>query len=404
MKEFDLRRRRERGENRSFHPIIMSNIYDAAVIGAGVFGAWTAYTLQRAGQRVVLLDAYGAGNSRSSSGDESRVIRMSYGAAEHYTRWAWRALALWRDFCAQTGESLFQPTGVLMLACGANAHLTASMAALAQNGIPFELHDRAELETRFPQFAFDDGAWAVYEPESGALLARRAVQAVVQAACRHGATFLREAALPPGGAGRLEELGTTRGTRIRADAYVFACGPWLPKLFPALLGQCIHTTRQELFYFGVPAGDDRFAPPRFPTWIDFKTECYGLPDLEARGFKLAIDRHGEAFDPDTGERAFTPAMLNDVRRLLATRFPSLTDAPLVESRVCQYENTSNGDLLIDRHPSWANVWLVGGGSGHGFKHGPVVGEYVAERIVRGGETEACFSLASKNTVRERAVY
>ena len=136
--------------------------------------------------------------------------------------------------------------------------------------------------------------------------------------------------------------------------------------------------------------------PALPTWIDFKDEAYGLPDLEGRGIKIAIDRHGPPFDPDSGNRVVTGEGLAEVRRYLARRLPELKDAPVTETRVCQYENTSNGDFLIDLHPQFDNVWLVGGGSGHGFKHGPVVGEYVAARIEGSNEgIEPRFSLESK---------
>jgi sarcosine oxidase len=378
--------------------------YDVAVIGAGVFGAWTAYVLQRAGLQVALLDAYGPGNSRSSSGDESRIIRMSYGPEEIYTRWSWRSLARWKEFEQSTGRQIFHRTGVLLLAPPELPHTLASVEILRKVGVPFEMLERPELEQRYPQFNFGEITWALYEPESGALLARRAVYSVTQAAVKAGVTYLPAAALPPSGAGELPELATRAGAHVSAGQFVFACGPWLPKLFPELLAERIHPTRQEVFYFGAPAGDLRFAPPQMPAWIDFSHEFYGLPELEHRGFKVALDRHGAAFDPDTGDRQVSAEALQEVREFLAERFPALAGAPLVESRVCQYENTSNGDFLIDRHPELRNVWLVGGGSGHGFKHGPALGEYVAARIVEGGAVEPRFTLATKATVRQRSVY
>ena len=133
-----------------------------------------------------------------------------------------------------------------------------------------------------------------------------------------------------------------------------------------------------------------------PAWIDFGAEIYGIPDIEARGFKVAPDRHGPPFDPDIGRADRHARDARDPRgSYLARRFPALRDAPLVASEVCQYENTSNGDFLIDRHPDLENVWLVGGGSGHGFKHGPAVGGYVAARIEDGKPRIARFSLATK---------
>ena len=383
----------------------MSKRYNAVVIGAGVFGSWTAYYLQRAGLSVALIDAYGAANSRASSGDESRIIRMSYGADEIYTRWSHRSLAVWQEFFASVGRpELFHRTGVLLMARESDPRIAATAQALERVGVNFELLRRDELERRYPQIDFGEVSWAIYEPMSGALMARRAVQSVADFVARNGVDYLIESALAPAGSGRLNEIVTRGGSRIGADVFVFACGPWLPKLFPALLGDRIHPTRQEVYFFGVPAGDTRFAPPMTPTWIDFSAETYGLPDLENRGFKLGFDRHGEAIDPDAAERNLSGESLELARAFLARRFPALAGAPLVEARVCQYENTSNGDFLIDRHPDFDNVWLAGGGSGHGFKHGPALGEYVAARVIEGGEIERRFTLATKETSRKRTVF
>jgi glycine/D-amino acid oxidase-like deaminating enzyme len=223
---------------------------------------------------------------------------------------------------------------------------------------------------------------------------------VVAQSVRNGVDYLREAAQPPDG----DTLRTVSGRVIHAGMFVYACGPWLPKIFPAVLEGRIRPTRQEVFFFGTPPGDPLYAPPLMPAWLDFSDERggYSLPDLENRGFKLAFDRHGPAFDPDSGERVATG--LRDARVFLAERFPGLANAPLVESRVCQYENTSTGDFLIDRHPDFDNVWLVGGGSGHGFKHGPMVGEYVTSQIEGNVPAEPRFSLATKAREARRAVY
>ena len=379
--------------------------YDVAVVGAGVFGSWTAYQLQRSGKRVLLIDAHGPGNSRSSSGDESRIIRMGYAADEIYTRSAQRSLRLWQKFAAQVSESLFHQTGVLWLAHEDDPYPVKSAESLEKIGIPFEKLTTAEVHQRFPQIGLEGISWALLEPESGALVARRAVQAVTLAAIRAGVEYLQDAVEPPDGNGSLNEITTASGRRISAGNYVFACGAWLPKIFPDLLADRIHPTRQEVFYFGAPAGGRLFTSPELPIWIDFKDEAYGFPDLEGRGIKIAIDRHGIEFDPDTGDRVVTSEGLAEVRRCLARRLLELKDAPVTESRVCQYENTSNGDFLIDLHPEFGNVWLVGGGSGHGFKHGPVVGEYVAARIEGSKEgIEPRFSLASKASEHRRAVF
>jgi monomeric sarcosine oxidase len=394
---------------------VTEGTYDAAVIGAGVFGAWSAYQLQRAGKRVILIDAHGPGHSRSSSGGESRIIRMGYGADEIYTRSAQRSLRLWRELFARVDQRLFERTGVLWLAHEDDPYPAQSAATLERLAIPFEKLSASEVSRRYPQLGLNGISWALFEPDSGVLMARRAVQAVTFVAIKTGVEYLHDAiesgtGVPPvtnaqharRNLGHLETLGRRR---ISAGTYVFACGPWLPKIFPDLLAKRIQPTRQEVFFFGPPAGEPRYTPTALPTWIDFKDEAYGLPDLEGRGVKIAIDRHGPAFDPDTGNRVVTEAGLAEVRRYLAARLPDLADAPVTETRVCQYENTSNGDFLIDRHPQFDNVWLVGGGSGHGFKHGPVVSEYVAARVEGSPEgIEPRFSLESKASEQGRIVF
>jgi monomeric sarcosine oxidase len=385
--------------------LAQNKTYDVAVIGAGVFGAWTACRIQRDGRQVILIDSYGAANSRASSGDESRIIRMGYGPDEIYTRSALRALQLWKAFSAENKTRIFHETGVLWLAHENDPYPVKTRETLARFGVPFETLTSDETARRYPQLGLENISWAMLEPESGVLSARRAVQAVVHAAIQAGAEFLQAAVTTPASQKQFNYIVTETGERISAAAYVFACGPWLPKLFPELLGDRIVPTRQEVFYFGAPPGGSQFTSRVLPAWIDFKDEVYGLPDIDGRGVKVAIDRHGPTFDPDSGDRVVTREGLAEARSCLKRRLPALADAPVIESRVCQYENTSNGDFLIDRHPDFENVWLVGGGSGHGFKHGPVVGEYVVARIDGSNEEiEPRFSLERKKREQRRAVY
>lgn len=379
---------------------------DVVVVGAGVFGAWTAYQLRRAGADVLLVDAYGPANSRASSGGESRILRMGYGPDAIYTRMAQRSFELWQQLFAHIAQpQLFQPTGVLWLAREHDSYCEATLKTFQQNNVKFEQLNRAELCQRYPQLEFGPVAWGMLESESGVLLARQAVQALVAAAKSLGVTYLQAAIQPPlTSKEKLEFIETTSGERISAERFAFACGPWLPKLFPELLAGLIHVTRQEVFFLGLPAGEDRFQPDKMPAWIDFNDLVYGIPNLENRGVKIAIDDHGPPFDPDTSERIVSQESVSRLRDYLARRVPVLTAAPVVESRVCQYENTSNGDFLIDRHPALENTWIVGGGSGHGFKHGPTVGEQAASLVSGAAPVEPRFALSSKEKVQQRAVY
>jgi glycine/D-amino acid oxidase-like deaminating enzyme len=234
-------------------------------------------------------------------------------------------------------------------------------------------------------------------------MARRAVQRVVADAIGSGVSYVRAAVAPPSARGRLETIDAS-GASLSAETFVFACGPWLPRLFPDVLGGRIFATRQEVFYFGTRPGDIAFAPPAMPVWIDFVDEFYALPDLEGRGLKFGLDRHGPPIDVDGDDRLISPETFAVIRELVGRRLPALRSAPIVGTEVCAYENTSNGDFVIDVHPALSNVWLVGGGSGHGFKHGPAVGEHVADRLLGGGEAQPRFSLSTKASEKRRVIY
>ena len=383
----------------------MSTRYDVAVIGAGVFGAWTAWHLGRRGRRVLLVDAYGPANARASSAGESRIIRMGYGADEVYTRWSQRSLKQWKEFFARTRQDLlFHETGVLWLAGQDDSRVRRTAETLGRCGVAFAELSRAELQKLYPQIGLDGITKGLLEPHSGVLMARRAVAAVVGDAVAGGVEYRVCKIREPQETGAISSVSTATGERIEASEFVFACGAWLGKIFPDVLDTRIFPSRQEVFFFGVPAGDTRFAPPALPTWLFQEDQIYGMPDLESRGLKIAVDRHGERVDPDTQSRLASTEGAEEARRFVEQRFPALRGAPIVEMRVCQYENTWNGDFLIDRHPEMENVWFVGGGSGHGFKHGPAVGEYVTARILDAAEGEKRFSLMGKETVQKRAVF
>jgi glycine/D-amino acid oxidase-like deaminating enzyme len=231
------------------------------------------------------------------------------------------------------------------------------------------------------------------------------VRAAVKVAVERFAVSYRTTSVAPLDESRATpSLDTSSGGRLEAELYVIACGPWLPRVLPQSVGDRIRATRQEVLYFGVPPGDGRHGVDALPIWIDFGAGLYGIPDFDGNGFKVGIDRHGPAIDPDSIDRLVDEPTVRSTAQWLATRFPALVGAPLVDSRVCQYESSCTGDFVIDRHPAWSNVWIVGGGSGHGFKHGPAVGRYLADRIDDRIPPDPRFALQTKTGVPERAVY
>ena len=367
-----------------------------AVVGAGAFGGWTALHLLERGARVTLLDAWGPGNSRASSGGETRIMRGTYGPAQPYTKLAARSLKLWAEYERRWKRRFLHRTGVLwMVSSRDDAFERGSLAVLRQAEIKFQELSTPEMKKRWPQINFSDVRWGIFEPACGYIDARVSCQAVVDAFVAGGGKY-RQLAVSPDDLENapLHNLTLSDGSRLKTDHYIFACGPWLGNLFPETLGRLIRPTKQDIFFFGAPAGESRFTDAHLPVWGDHGERFfYGIPGSDRPGFKVADDTRGRAFDPTSGERVASQATLKRVREYIAFRFPAMKGAPLIETRVCQYEQTPDSNFIVDRHPRMKNVWLLGGGSGHGFKHGPALGEMMAEMILKDGEADAQWRLS-----------
>ena len=323
-------------------------------------------------------------------------MRGTYGRDQPYSEMAARALKLWAKYERKWKKQFLRRSGVLWMVSGPDDRFErGSIEMLKAAKIPFEELAVAKMRKRWAQINFEGIEWGIFEPECGYLKARASCAAVLEAFAAAGGEYRQVAVVGNGlEEHRLRELRLSDGSRLRADRFVFACGPWLGKLFARAIGNRILATKQDVFFFGSPAGDVRFTEEHLPVWADHRGKFrYGIPGGDRRGFKIADDTRGPEFDPTCGDRVISQETLKDIREYVAFRFPDLKDAPLVESRVCQYEQTPDGDFIVDRHPENANMWLVGGGSGHGFKHGPAIGEMMAELILEDGEAEKRWRLA-----------
>ena len=258
---------------------------------------------------------------------------------------------------------------------------------LVDDSIPFakkhkmeyEKLSAQELAKRYPIVNTEDIHHGYLDPYGGCLRAREACQAVQKAFRDEGGTYIQAYALP----GKIDDNKLTsvklsNGQSLKADCFIFSCGSWLGKIFPDVLGQTITCTKQEVYYFGVPP-DQAQAYENFPVWVDVdgKDFYYGIPGNAYRGFKIGVDERGVPFDPTSGERIADTSVLAKARKFIAHRFPGLAHAPLVENRVCPYENSPDGNFIFDHHPEAGNLFFLGGGSGHGFKHGPALGELIS---------------------------
>lgn len=362
---------------------------DVVVIGAGAFGAWTALSLVERGVSVLLVDMHGAGNPLASSGGESRNIRAAYGDADLYTRWSIRAWQLWQERERELGQRFLYPCGSLRMLDPGEVSLQCAVFDRVVH--PYEMVDGDEVARRWPQVDFR-GEHVLYEPRSGILAAQAAMAAIVRLFETKGGRMQRGHVSPPGNA-PINSV-TIDGKQVSADWFVFACGPWLPKLFPKLLQGWIKTPRRELFFVGPAAGDTRFDWRTCPNL----TDPLGWTSADiGGGVKIApIIRH-VAFDPDDSDRMPTPALVDQVHTYVAARLPGLVGRPIVATFVSQLENSDNEHFIIDRHPDDERVFIAGGGSGHAFKMGPVIGEHVASFVESGAQNStlaALFGLAA----------
>ena len=380
-------------------PAIANGAPDVAVVGAGAFGAWTALFLRERGVKVTLIDAYGPGNARSTSSGQSRQIRYGYGDREVYTRSIVKAFPIWRAREKEWGVKLLYPGTRLSMGERSGPRLEAQKQIFERLHLPYEMVKHDELSRRFPQVSFEGIEESFVEPDAAMIMAKDAILKIADEFVQRGGTLRIAQAMPGATSGRrLETLNLTGNETLRANTFVFACGPWLRKMFPGILSRKLAITRCDVVYFGTPPGDTRFFWPNFPQLNGEMSTYAAFP--ESAGLKV-IPVGGGNIDPDDAERIVAPEQVRRAREYIARRIPALKDQPIASGEVCQFETAANEDFLIDKHPDYDNVWIAGGGSAHGFKHGPTIGEYIADRVSgRPGEPEMdkIFSLAEHKEV------
>jgi sarcosine oxidase len=356
----------------------------AIVVGAGVFGGSLALRLVSTGWEVTLVEQYPPGHVRAASGGESRLIRSAHGSNAWYTRSARRALELWRELERESGAELFVPSGVAWFFSKPNGWGAESERVLKDEGVPVERLSPEEGTRLFPTFDGEGLDSILYEPEAGVLRARDATRVIAEQAVARGARFVSGTAVPE------SETVSVGGERLEADRVVWAGGAWLAGIFPGLVD--LRVTRQDVYFFGAPAG---WQAPSVPAWVDFDEGIYGVGELDGRGFKASPDSEGPDFDPDGDDRVPSEEKEHEARAYLARRFPALGDAPLVGTRSCPYSLTADTNFLVAPHPEHGRVWLLGGGSGHGFKHGPALAEYVQRLLEEKDQPDPVFGLGAR---------
>jgi len=440
---------------------------DVVVIGGGAWGGWTSLYLRQMGAKVTLVDAYGPGNARSTSGDESRGVRSSYGdrseSPELWMLWARESMNRWKQFDAEWGHelrlNLFHTTGDLILRPDWEPYLVKTKHWWDKHKIPYDVLNPDDVRKAFPVISMDDIAAVLYEPDAGVVRARRACQTVAAVAEYKGVKIVIGRARPSKITnGRLESVVLDTGQTIRGETFVFAPGPWLGKTFPDLFANKMRTPLGYVCYFGTPPADERFTYPNLPSFNFPGVTGWAALPVDSRGFRVrggerapgppqgaggaggrggrggaqgeaSATRGGAAsgrgggrgrggggrgaaaaqvaanagrgggrggrgggfgnnantppaqLDPDTSDRWADAPRIEGPRRFVTHRFPLLKDAPILQTHSCHYELSSSRNFIVDHHPAMSNVLIAGGGNAEGFKFGPTVGEYIAQRAL-----------------------
>ncbi|MFB9471540.1 NAD(P)/FAD-dependent oxidoreductase [Nonomuraea salmonea] len=340
------------------------------VVGSGIWGSSSALRLAETGWQVTLVERHRPGHVRQASAGETRLLRCSHGDDDWYARLAWQAREGWLRLGERAGEDLYVESGMLWFARKPDGWEHASAQVLKNLDIECEVLDPADGRRFFPDFRGDDLSFLLWEPNAGVLRARRATQVTAALAQAAGVRLVRARAVPVAGDeapyGCAVEI---EGEIHHADRVVWACGGWLPELFDGLP---ITVTKQDTLHFAAPP---QWSLPETPAWVDHGASAYGHGDVDGVGMKATSDAEGPPYEPEHGPRVVDPGSVEQARGYLRRRFPSLAELPVLFTQVCQYALTPDAEwLLAEVSPG---VWVLGGDSGHGFKHGPAWAGYVA---------------------------
>lgn len=361
--------------------------FDVIVVGLGAVGSATTYHLAKTGVRVLGIDRYRPPHGMGSSHGDTRITREAVGEGEAYVPLVRRSHQLWRELEAESGESLLQQTGVLIMSPagasvsmhGAADFMTATTSLARRHSIAHEVLAADELARRFPQFRFDDAYSGYFEPGAGWVRAEAAVHAHVAAAKRHGAVVrCGEEVVAYSANGSSVDVQTQKET-YSADRLVLAAGAWLPRLVGGNLARLFTIYRQVVTWF---EASDELDLPVFIWQFGTGEEdvFYGFPALNgpSGGVKIGTEKYRNVTTAAEASRDVSTAESNnEYTRCVRGRLPGL-GPQAVRSGACLYTVTPDFGFVLDRHPEHANVVVASACSGHGFKHSPAVGETIAQ--------------------------
>lgn len=339
-----------------------------AVVGAGLLGLSAAWALKRRGHEAAVIDQAPVGSNLGGSFGACRIFRLGYESAS-YVSLAMRARTTWADLEDACGEKLLYPAPQLTF--GPQMHQVR--AALEEAGAPGQLLSAQAAAERFPGFAAPGEV--LYEPESAVTLADRSLNALASLIGFDGEPALVTALADTGHRVR---ISTTAG-EVEAGRVIVCAGPWTPKIaasagisVPGWAGmeQVAYLAPQER-----PGRLDSAAPGTMPIFVHYGGEfAYGMPVPGSDQIKIGIHFGGPPVDPDQQDHTVHPGLSARIDRAARQFLPTYDPSPVTTER-CIYDNSPDTDFIIDRV---GNIVIGSGTSGHGFKFGPLIGEWLAD--------------------------
>lgn len=369
----------------------MSSSSDFLVVGAGIFGVTTALSLRSRGYGVTLIDPGPLPYALAASTDVSKVVRMEYGKNRQYMRMVIRAIEGFHRWNELFGETLYHETGILAATkdyMEDSEFVNDSYGMLLEEGQSPERLSGEEITRRFP--AWTTGAYVdgFYNPRGGYAESGRVVGRLVETAMDAGVDVRpgQTAQELLSSSGRVQGIKTREGATFHSDHTVLAAGSWTPWLLPELQA-VMNATGHPIFHLK-PKDPTPFTAPEFVVFFGdtARTGWYGFPMLREGVVKISRHGVGVHLHPEKDERTVYEEDFAQLRIFLEDTFPLLLDAEITYTRRCLYNDTLDEHFWIDHHPEKEGLSIATGGSGHGFKFGPVLGDLIAD-VVEGKPNE-----------------
>ncbi|XP_040903234.1 peroxisomal sarcosine oxidase [Toxotes jaculatrix] len=355
--------------------------YDCIVIGAGVQGSFTAYQLAKQNRKTLLLEQFVLPHTRGSSHGQTRIIRKAY-EQDFYVHMMEECYELWTQLEREAGVKLYRQTGLLVMGPEKSQSYQTVKNTLQRNKVPMVVLTRDNFSQHIPHVNLVEGDGAVVDINAGVLYADRVLKTVQGQFQKLGGIIRDQEKVMDIKPGPVVTVSTSAGV-YRAKSVVITAGPWTNRLLAhAGLQLPLQVVKINVCYWKEKVPGSYDVKRRFPCFIltegeESKEHIYGLPSNEYPGLVKICLHTGSETDPDQRDRQTDRSDIDILQRYVARCLPGLSPEPaVVES--CMYTLTPDHHFVLDCHPTYSNIVIGAGFSGHGFKFGPIIGKLLCE--------------------------